>query len=212
KKRYIFSKDGFICGLGKKLKASIQNCSKFGATTAYGEKLLSEKLLQTNPDLVLIAYGGNDCDYKWDEVALSPLSVHNPNTPSKQYEHHLTRMVCSLLAQNKIPVLMNLPPLNAASYFRWFTNNDPQRANRILQWLHDVSKIYWWQEKYSYIIERVAASLSVPIINIRSAFLRQNDYRAFICEDGIHPNEKGQALIEQEFMNYIGKHAAYMML
>ena len=30
------------------------------------------KATDLNPDLVLIEYGGNDCDYKWDEVARRP--------------------------------------------------------------------------------------------------------------------------------------------
>ena len=34
---------------------------------------------------------------------------------------------------------------------------------------------------------------------------------ALICEDGIHPNGDGQALMEKTFVDYIVKHAAYMM-
>ena len=110
-----------------------------------------------------------------------------------------------------IDVYKRQPPLCAASYFRWFTKNDPQRAHNILKWLHDVSKIYWWQEKYSYIAEQVAASFGIHIINVRAAFLRQEDYRDFLCADGIHPNEKGQELIEQEFLSYIDSNASYLM-
>ncbi|MEA5003108.1 MAG: SGNH/GDSL hydrolase family protein [Christensenella sp.] len=212
KQRYIFSKNGFIRRLGEKLKASVHDFSKFGTTASYGETLLKEKLSDLNPDLVLIEYGGNDCDYKWDEVALDPTALHLPHTPVREYGQKLRQMIESLLTLGKIPVLMNLPPLNAASYFRWFTKNDPQRAHNILKWLRDVSKIYWWQEKYSYAAEQIADSLGIHIINVRSAFLRQNDYREFICEDGIHPNEKGQALIEQEFLTYIDRHASYLMV
>lgn len=211
KQRYIFSKNGFIRRLGEKLKASVHDFSKFGTTTTYGAKLLKEKLTDLNPDLVLIEYGGNDCNYKWDEVALDPTALHLPNTPLREYGQKLRQMIESLLALGKIPVLMNLPPLNAASYFRWFTKNDPQRAHNILKWLHDVSKIYWWQEKYSYTAEQIADSYGIHMVNVRSAFLREDDYREFICEDGIHPNEKGQALIEQEFLSYIDRHASYLM-
>jgi acyl-CoA thioesterase-1 len=212
KKRYIFSKDGFIRRLGKKIKASVHDFSKFGTTTTYGEKLLREKLDGINPDLVLIEYGGNDCDYHWDEVALDPCAVHRPNTPVREYKQKLSHIIEALLSLGKIPVLMNLPPLNAAAYFRWFTKNDPQRAHNILKWLHDVSKIYWWQEKYSYTAEQIANFYGIHMVNVRSAFLDQTNYRDFICEDGIHPNEKGQALIEQTFVDYIQKHAAYLMI
>lgn len=211
KKRYIFSKNGFIRRLKSIIRPSVHDLSKFGTTSGYGQELLTEKLADLNPDLVLIEYGGNDCDYKWDEVAEDPMAVHLPNTPVKVFEGNILRMVQSLKKLNKIPALMNLPPLNASSYFRWFTKNDPQRAHSILKWLHDISKIYWWQEKYSYTIEKVAQATGAHMINVRGAFLRQPNYRELICADGIHPNEAGQALMEQTFVEYIGKHAGYMM-
>ena len=212
KNRYIFSKSGFIRRLGTMLKAKILDFSKFGTTSDYGSKLLGDKLSDLNPDLVLIEYGGNDCDYNWDEVAQTPMKEHFPNTLVTAFEENITHMVNSLKKENKIPVLMNLPPLNAPSYFRWFTKNDPQRAHNILKWLHDVSKIYWWQEKYSYTIEKIARATGTHLINGRNAFLSQQHYQNLICEDGIHPNEKGQALIEKTFIDYIEKHAAYMMV
>lgn len=212
KKRYTFSKDGFISKLKSVLRANVHDFSKFGTTSGYGQELLKDKLTDLNPDLVLIEYGGNDCDYKWDEVAENPMATHLPNTPIRLFEQNIMRMVDSLKALGKIPVLMNLPPLDAASYFRWFTKNDPARARSILRWLHDVSKIYWWQEKYSYTIEKIARAAGTHLINVRNAFLRQNDYQSLICEDGIHPNEEGQALLNHTFVEYIEKHASYMMV
>ena len=44
------------------------------------------------------------------------------------------------------------------------------------------------------IIELFAAA-GVPVIDIRSAFLAQPDFRSYLCADGIHPNEAGQKLI-----------------
>ena len=35
----------------------------------------------------------------------------------------------------------------------------------------------------------------MPVIDIRSAFLAQPDFRSYLCADGIHPNEAGQKLI-----------------
>lgn len=211
KKRYIFSKKGFISKLKAILRANVHDCSKFGTTSGYGQELLKDKLSDLNPDLVLIEYGGNDCDYKWDEVAEDPMATHLPNTPLRLFEQNIMRMVSSIKNLGKIPVLMNLPPLNAAFYFGWFTKNDPERARSVLKWLRDVSKIYWWQEKYSYTLEKIARSAGTHLIDVRSAFLRQKDYRDLICADGIHPNEEGQALIKRAFVDYIEKHASYMM-
>ncbi|MEG1754494.1 MAG: SGNH/GDSL hydrolase family protein [Christensenella sp.] len=211
KKRYVFSKDGFIKKLTSVLRADVHNMSKFGMTSDYGRRILSEKLEEVDPDLVLIEYGGNDCDYKWDEVARDPTAVHLPNTSLKAFEQNIRRMVSLLKSLGKTPVLMNLPPLDAASYFSWFTKKDTECGRNVLKWLHDVSKIYWWQEKYSYTIEKIADSMNTHLVNVRGAFLRWPDYKALICEDGIHPNEAGQDLIERAFVEYIEKHAGYMM-
>ena len=35
------------------------------------------------------------------------------------------------------------------------------------------------------------------MIDIRSAFLVRKDYTDYLCEDGIHPNEKGHRLIRE---------------
>ena len=42
---------------------------------------------------------------------------------------------------------------------------------------------------------QVASAAGVPVIDIRSAFLAQPDFRSYLCADGIHPNEAGQKLI-----------------
>ena len=44
KKRYVFLKDGFIKKLKSIIRPIVHDCSKFGTTSAYGRKLLSEKL------------------------------------------------------------------------------------------------------------------------------------------------------------------------
>ncbi|MEG0251303.1 MAG: SGNH/GDSL hydrolase family protein [Christensenellaceae bacterium] len=210
KKRYFFSKEGFIKTISDKLLAKVTNLSKFGMTTSHWQNIL-DKNEQLNADLVLIEYGGNDCDYNWDEVAQTPLEEHLPNTLSAKFEQNLKKLVLNVKQRHKIPVLMNLPPLDADRYFHWFTKGDRDRANNILEWLRDISKIYWWQEKYSYIIEKVAHNTDTRFINVRSAFLTQDNYRDFICEDGIHPNQAGQTLMHHVLEDYINKHASYIM-
>ena len=38
---------------------------------------------------------------------------------------------------------------------------------------------------------------------ITSKFLETKDYSALLCNDGIHPNEKGHKLIAETIMQYI---------
>ena len=65
----------------------------------------------------------------------------------------------------------------------------------VLHWLGDVGAIYRYQEMYSREVERIAQETGAPIIDIRGAFLEQRRLGDFMCEDGMHPNERGQHLI-----------------
>jgi acyl-CoA thioesterase-1 len=212
KKKYVFYRQGFIKRLTEKLRASVFDFSKFGTTSSHGNEILNTKVREIDPDIVLIEYGGNDCDYNWDEVAERPEGVHLPKLSLAEYERNIAQMVGALKARGKVPVLMNLPPLNAESYFEWFSQGDAVRKKRILQWLKKVENIYWWQESYSYTVDKVAKLTDTRIINVRKAFLSLGDYREYVCQDGIHPNEEGQTLIERIFTRYIEKNAAHILV
>ena len=48
---------------------------------------------------------------------------------------------------------------------------------------------------YNVEVMLLAIKKDVPIIDIRSAFLKYNNYNDFLCSDGIHPNDEGYKLI-----------------
>ncbi|MDL2238276.1 SGNH/GDSL hydrolase family protein [Christensenellaceae bacterium OttesenSCG-928-K19] len=211
KKRYVFYKEGFIKQLTQKIKPSVFDFSKFGSTTNYGMDLLQQKMTELDPDLVLIEYGSNDCDYNWEEVAQDPYATHLPNLSLRQYIENVTQMVNAIRGKGRIPILTNLHPLDGQRYFNWFTKNEPERQKSTLLWLQQVNRIYWWQEMYSYALERTAAALGVFVVNIRNAFLKQKDYKQYLCEDGIHPNEMGHSLMQQTFMDTITQSRAAVL-
>jgi lysophospholipase L1-like esterase len=203
KKRYVFSPRGFIRRLAEQLRPQVCDLSKFGSTTSHGRSLLDEKFDGLNPGLVLIEYGSNDCDYPWDAVAKEPYATHLPKLSLRQYAANIRALILSVRERGGIPVLTNLHPLDSQSYFNWFTKNDPERQRATMQWLKNVHNIYWWQEMYSYALERIAGALGAFVVDVRGAFLREADYRAYLCGDGIHPNEAGHALMEQVFLRVI---------
>ncbi len=211
KNRYCPAGNGFIAELSKKLKLTVTNASRFGSTLMQALNLAKNKLDSVNPDVVLIEFGGNDCDFDWDTIAKDPSIDHRPHTELENFETTLGELVCNIHEREKTPVLLNLPPLDAPRYFKWFTGGDEAKGAQILKWLGDVSRIYWWHERYSRAIERVATLTKSHIIDIRSAFLMQEDFRSYMCIDGIHPNEQGHALIMQTILNYISKNASYML-
>jgi len=201
KKRYFFLKNSFANNLKKALDANVVNVAKFGTTVKHGSRMLKQKLDKHNPDIVLIEYGGNDCDFDWKEIALNPLKEHNPKTPIDEFESHLSSMIKTVLDFGATPVLMTLPPLNAVNYFKWFTQGNLEMGNSVLKWLEDVSKIYWWHERYSLRVISVARACKIPIIDIRSYFLKTPDFRKYVCLDGIHPNESGHKLITSSILD-----------
>ena len=45
-------------------------------------------------------------------------------------------------------------------------------------------------------------------VDLRTAFLMKNNLLDYLCEDGIHPNEKGQQLIAETVIGHIEKYCA----
>ena len=65
-----------------------------------------------------------------------------------------------------------------------------------MRWLGGSSEfIYRWHERYSIAVQSVAKKANVTLLDVRSAFLERRDYTRFLCDDGIHPNAQGHALI-----------------
>ena len=211
RKKYIVSKNNYVSILQQKLKGAAFNLSKFGATITYGVNKLQKILAQQKADFVLIEYGGNDCDFNWDEVANTPEENHCPRTDLNIFEQTLKDTVHFIKAKDIVPILMTLPPLNADLYLKWISKNNVLKEKNILRWLGSVTKIYWWQERYNAVILKVAEETQTTWIDIRRAFLLQPDFSKFLCSDGIHPNEAGQKLIADKILEYIKINNSYLV-
>ncbi|WP_150274327.1 SGNH/GDSL hydrolase family protein [Paenibacillus tepidiphilus] len=201
--KYVILEDNYVSLLQDKLKGGLRNTARFGNTLMKGFGNLQRDVVKDKPDIVLIEYGGNDCDFHWEEIALNPDAEHNPKTAFPKFEAMLLDMIDYLKGQNIVPVLMNLPPLNADSYFKWVSGSNPKSEVNILKWLGSVTKIYWWQEKYNSTIMKVAENTGTRLIDIRSAFLQEPDFTRLICVDGIHPNREGHRIIYDKVLSFI---------
>ena len=211
KKKYTLLKDCFFSLLSEAVDAQMINASKFGSTVAQGQKQLESKMEKYDPDIVVIEFGGNDCDFRWDDIACDPMKDHIPNTPLDLFENSINEMVSYVQSNGKTVVLTTLPPIYADSYFKWFTNCDNEKGLNILKWLKDVWHIYWWQERYSNCIQYIARMHNIACIDIRRAFLKCVDFANLICSDGIHPNREGHRLIFETVMAFIKDNASYLL-
>ena len=45
--------------------------------------------------------------------------------------------------------------------------------------------------------------MGCPVLDLRRLFLQKQDYRQYLCDDGIHPNEEGHQLITSEVKQWL---------
>lgn len=181
-----------------------RNAAKMGATIENGLELLHRKLPPcARGTTVLLSFGGNDCDYDWQRISEDPTGSHQPAISAERFVA-LYRQAIDLVRQAGARVaLTTILPLEANRYMDTICQG--RDGSRILQWLGDVSHLYRWQEYYNLLICRLARSVGCPLVDLRAEFLLRDDFPSLICDDGIHPSQKGHDLIHQT----IGQALAY---
>lgn len=164
--------------------------AQFGATIQKGRQLLERFLPSIEPeDTVILEFGGNDCNFDWSAVSQDPAAPHVANTPLEEFTRIYREMIEQVHTRTHKIVLCTLPPLDSEKFFRFISANlNPQT---LMQFLGEVQNIGRWQEAYSQAVQRIAGEFSLPVIPLRSAF-RTEELSSMVCEDGMHPNEKGQ--------------------
>ncbi len=198
--RYMILKDNFAAAAARRLGVMLNNKAKFGCTIRKGKDLIDKAAAaakggETRMDVALLEFGGNDCDFRWKEVAEDPGADHQPNTPLPEFVGTYEAIIADLKSIGTLPVILTMPPLAAEPYFRWFSR-DIARKDNILMWLGgDVETIYYWHERYNSAVWEVAYRTDCRVIDIRKAFLEQRNPGRFLCADGIHLNQAGNDLV-----------------
>lgn len=192
--------------LSRNMGLDIKNNARFGLTAPKAKKLMMNALEKgVDCEAAIIEFGGNDSDFNWENVAQEPEREHLPNTPLEVFRSCITDMVNALRKNNIIPVLVNLPPIDAEKYFAWITRKNLD-GRKILSWLGDVQRIYRYHECYSLAATNLARTLNCNLIDIRESFLLEVNYSRYLCLDGIHPNSEGHKLMNKVFSDYIKCH------
>ncbi len=179
---------------------SVNNCSVYGQTLArlVGKGTIDEYIATHNradENYAAICIGGNDADYDWKSVMLTPYEQHSPVTDLRDYSQMLDDTVKKLVNAGYKVFLLTLPPVFSQLYF---TNVISKIADgeSVLKFLSgDVSNIYRHQELFNYEIVKCAFRNDVKLIDIRSALLSDIDCFNKYCSDGVHPNEVGQSFL-----------------
>ena len=169
--RYVPTENSFVRLVGEEEKIDIENFSRFGCTVTRGEQIVERNVPEIkSSDYVVLEFGGNDSDYNWKKIADDPDAEHSPNTPLSVFVETYKKVIGEIKKLGKIPVILNLPPVDARKYFRWVSNG--VNGDNIMKWLGgDEIYIYRWHEMYNAAICDLSNSMKIPMIDIRSAFL-----------------------------------------
>lgn len=204
--RYHGVIEGYLKKFKERFGLIMENRSRFGLTVDKGHKIVRSDIENGDiGDYAVVEYGGNDCNFKWNEISVEPEAEHFPLTQLPEFMAIYKSIIADLKAAGTIPILMTLPPIDAEKYFAFIERNGND-GKRILHWLHDIQRIYDYQESYSDAISRIAREAGTPIVDARRQFLKKPNYRDFICIDGLHPNKEGYQLIFEAFMDFAKRH------
>jgi len=194
--RYAMTKNSFanILSAGE-TGLDLINFSMLGCTIQKGRSLITRHIKDVeNCEITVLEYGGNDSDHIWSEVSENPKGEHLPKTPIDEFVRNYREIVIQLKNMGKKIVMLNLPPIDEHKYFDWVSRG--LNKENILMWLGGSDEyIYRWHEIYNVQVCNIASEFQIPVIDIRSAFLKMRNYSDLLCADGIHPNEKGHEII-----------------
>lgn len=194
RKKYTFLKDSFINLFSTQRHIPVKNLARFGCTTTKGQQILDKnKELLSQYDYTILEFGGNDCNFNWEAISQDPEKDHRPAVPSCLFKETYSKMLAQIKELGSQPLLLSLPPLNQQRFFNWVCRG--LNKENILKWLGDVDYIYRWQEAYNLVLFQLAQEHHVPLVDIRKIFLENRHYGELLCVDGMHPSQKGHALI-----------------
>ncbi len=189
-KRYGVCERNCLSVAGRELDIAVINRCYFGSTITKGKTIMLKDIENSIAcDSAIIEFGGNDCNYNWNEVCEFRDRKHQPATPLPQFVETLQELIDAARSNGIRPILTTLPPLDPERYIKTISRGLDEQYIR--NWLGDIHYLYRWHEMYSLEATKLALKNNCFMIDMRKAFLAEHNYQRLICEDGIHPNEAG---------------------
>ncbi|MBQ3229874.1 MAG: SGNH/GDSL hydrolase family protein [Clostridia bacterium] len=178
----------------------VENNSKMGATIDKGFEILKATLDDCDENTVVVMeYGGNDCNFNWSDVSDDPNGSFECATPEERFTETYLEAIKYARSKGAKVAVCTLVPIDSERFMNWVSRG--LNYNNILDWLGDVNMIARWQEYYSRLSEKVAQLADCPILDLRSIFLKNRELRNMIGEDGMHPSPEGHKLIRDTFQS-----------
>ncbi len=180
----------------KSLDFELFNDSVFGSTIAKSQRRLNKYFEKgEKADIIIIESGGNDCDYDWLQFIKDPdMKVPVQRTPLADFMGILDEMVQTVKQNGAVPVVMTMPSLVADRWYNHITRNLDESARiKIDSFLGEnpADTLGKNHEIYNLNLAEYCREKDLFTVDMRKAMLESGEYRSMMCQDGIHPNEKG---------------------
>ncbi len=178
----------------------VENCCKMGATIEEGFRIMQDTLEDCDENtVVVLEYGGNDCNYDWASVADNPKGDFLPNTPEEKFTETYLKLIEFARSKGAQVAICTLVPIDSQRFMNWVTRGISYE--NVLKWLGDVSRIAKWQEHYSRLSEKVAKIANCRLLDLRSVF--SGEMGSLLGIDGMHPSAEGHSVIREVFQQKI---------
>jgi lysophospholipase L1-like esterase len=198
--KYSLLQAGFLEQVCAAKGLELANHARFGSTISAGRSIF-DRFVRTigKGDIVLFEFGGNDCDFPWAEIGKDAAYPWEPLTPIKRFQSEYADMILRCWEKGARPLMLSLPPLVPSRFYHHVTRGlDPTGKENVLKWMaQSTDCVGNWHEQYNLAVFSLGQVLGVPVVDITTPFLLRPDYFNFICRDGIHPNERGHAIMAE---------------
>jgi lysophospholipase L1-like esterase len=156
---------------------------------------LERDVIEEHPDYAIVEIGGNDCNFKWEEVAENPLEEHQAIVPMERYLDNIKKIILDIQQNGITPIISTLPPLDPVRFYKSiFEKYGPD----VSHWISMVGGIEHWHGLYNRNLNRLAEELGVHKIDVRAAIKHAGDLTDLISDDGIHLTAEGYKALSLE--------------
>ncbi|MGM0845566.1 MAG: SGNH/GDSL hydrolase family protein [Bacillota bacterium] len=181
---------------------SVINKGVFNDNSHHLVKRLEKDVINEKPQYVIIEIGGNDCNFKWAEVAEKPWEKHKAIVPMNQYIDNIKTIITNLKEHQITPVIATLPPLDPVRYYK---NISEKYSPAISHWISEVGGIGYWHGLYNQNLNMLAEECSTLKVDVRSALKKAGNLVDYISDDGIHLTAEGYKVLSEEIYRNIEK-------
>ncbi|MCD7034248.1 GDSL-type esterase/lipase family protein [Metabacillus sp. GX 13764] len=179
--------------------AAVINKGVFNDHSGSLMKRLQKDALEEQPDYAIIEIGGNDCGFSWKEVVENPEGKHEAIVPIDRCLENVESMISALKEGGIVPIVMTLPPLDPVRYYQFLLN---QFGSSISHLICSKGGADYWHGMYNRSLAGLAHEMKTDVIDVRAAFLQEENYSKFISDDGIHLTSDGYRIMGRTAANY----------